>query len=327
MKRYTHLSLVERDQIEILHTKGYSLREIASVLERNHSSVSRELNRTVCGVYTAHKAHQKAYMLRKYSKYQGMKIRADMKLEAYITKHLKDGWSPEQISGRIADENKLSPVSHATIYKWLRSVHGRPLEAELDLLQQRRPKSKRPKVIQLEGRIFIDERPQYIGARARYGDWEGDFIVSGKNRKTALLVLHERKSRYVLLRKVKHKTAEEVEATLVDMIKPIQHFRSLTLDNDIAFVHHEKISCDLKTPLYFCHPYASWQKGGVENTNLNLRRWIPKGADIGAWSDEEIEDLEYWMNTLPRKIIGFKTPSEVMIEHGQLTKSFIQSLY
>jgi len=326
MKQYAHLNLIERDQIEILKQKGYSLRSIASALDRSPSTVSRELGRTET-TYSARKAHQKAYVKRKYSKYQGMKIRSDMKLEAYITKHLKQSWSPEQIAGRISDEHGINAVSHTTIYKWLRSVHGRKLEAELSLLKKKKPKSKKAKVLQLEGRVFIDERPEYIGSRARYGDWEGDFIVSGKRYKTALLVLHERKSRYVLLRKVRHKTAKAVEDTLIDMIKPIANFRSLTLDNDIAFVHHEKISADLDAPVYFCHPYASWQKGGVENTNLYLRRWIPKGANIANWSDEEIADLEYWMNTLPRKIIDFKTPTEVMVQNGQLTKSFIQSLY
>lgn len=216
------------------------------------------------------------------------------------------------LTDNIATECHLTTVSHTTIYKWLRSVHRRQIEAELDLLKKKRPKSKKPKVIQLEGRTLIDERPKYIDNRDQYGDWEGDFIVSGKRYKTVLLVLHERKSRYVLLRKVKHKTAKQVEDTLVDIIKSIKHFRSITLDNDIAFVHHEKISEDLNTPLYFyfCHRYASWQKVGVENTNLYIRRWIPKGSDIGQWTDEEIVDLEYWMNTLPRKIIGFKTPAE-----------------
>lgn len=249
-----------------------------------------------------------------------------MRLEAYITKHLKRNWSPEQIAGRISQVCGLTPVSHTTIYKWLRSVHGRQLEHELDLLKKKRPKSKKPKVIQLEGRIFIDDRPDTVNKRNRYGDWEGDFIVSGKKYKTALLVLHERKSRYVLLKKVRHKTAREVEEALVELIQPLKDFKSLTLDNDIAFVHHEKISQDLEVPLFFCHPYASWQKGGVENTNLLIRRWIPKGANIDQWSDEEIASIEHWLNTLPRKILNFKTPLEIMLEHDQLVKSWIQCL-
>lgn len=323
MEKYKQLQLADRNQIEILYTKGYSRRSIASVLGFHPSTVSREIKKTP-GKYSAKRAHHRAYLKRKYAKYQGMKIRSDMRLEAYIKKHLKQGWSPEQIAGRLAKECHLASVSHTTIYKWLRSVHGRQLEHELDLIKKKRPKSKKPKVVQLEGRVFIDERSPLVNERKRYGDWEGDFIVSGKKYKTALLVLHERKSRYVLLKKVKHKTTKEVEEALVEIIKPLKSFKSLTLDNDIAFVHHEKISDDLGTPLFFCHPYASWQKGGVENTNLLIRRWIPKGANIDDWNDEEITKIEHWLNTLPRKILNFKTPLEIMLEHDQLVKSWVQ---
>lgn len=324
MRKYTHLNLVERSQVEILKAKGYSQRDIGKVLGRNSGTVCRELKRKVCGKYVARKAHHKAYVKRRYSKYQGMKIRENMKLEQYITKYLRHGWSPEQIAGRIADECLLPQVSHTTIYSWLRSIHGRNLEAELKLLKKKRQKKHRKKVVQLEGRVFIDERPKSVNTREYFGDWEGDFIVSGKGSKVALLVLHERKSRYVLIRKVKHKTTKEVEDTLIDMIKPLTHFKSLTLDNDVSFIHHEKISKELGAPLFFCHPYASWEKGGVENSNLYLRRWIPKGANIARWSEEEIREIELWMNSLPRKVLGYSTPEEVMVRHKQLVKSFIQ---
>lgn len=324
MKKYSQLSLEERAQVEILFSKGYAQKDIAQVLDRHPSTVCRELRRKVRGEYVARKAHHKAYVKRKYSKYQGIKINEDMRLEEYVTKYLRLGWSPEQISGRIADERKLEVVSHTAIYSWLRSVHGRQLESELRKLKRRRGKKKRAKVIELEGRVFIDQRPKSVDTREYFGDWEGDFIVSGKGSKTALLVLYERKSRYVLLRKIKHKTATEVEKTLVDMVRPLTNFRSLTLDNDIAFVHHEKISAGIGVPLFFCHPYASWEKGGVENANRYLRRWIPKGANIAQWSDGEIQNIEWWMNSLPRKILGFQTPEEIMIENGQLIKSFVQ---
>lgn len=310
--------------MEILVSKGYAQKDIALVLDRDPSTVCRELKRKVAGTYVARKADHKAYVKRKYAKYQGMKVNEDMKLAEYVTTHLKQGWSPEQISGRIADERKLAPVSHTAIYSWLRSVHGRQLESELKKLKRRRNKKKRAKAIELEGRVFIDERPKSVAERKYFGDWEGDFIVSGKGSKTALLVLHERKSRYVLLRKVRHKTAVQVEQTLVEMIGPLQNFRSLTLDNDVSFVHHEKISEEIGAPLFFCHPYASWEKGGVENTNRYLRRWIPKGANIANWSDEDIQNIEWWMNSLPRKVLGFRTPEEVMVRYGQVIKSFVQ---
>ena len=324
MRKYSQLSLSDRAQVEILLGKGYTQRDIAGVLGRDPGTVSRELRRKVNGRYSARKAHHKAYVKRKYSKFQGMKIREDMKLEAYITNYLKLGWSPEQVAGRVADERGLKRVSHTTIYSWLRSVQGRKLEAELKKFKKKRGKKKRAKVIELEGRIFIDQRPKSVDARRYYGDWEGDFIVSGKGSKTALLVLHERKSRYVLLKKIRHKTAAAVEKTLVEMIRPLTNFKSLTLDNDVAFVHHEKISGDIGAPLFFCHPYASWEKGGVENSNLYIRRWIPKGANIAEWSNRDIQNIEWWMNSLPRKVLGFRTPEEVMAKHGQLIKSFVQ---
>lgn len=318
------MSLVERAELEILIDKGYSQRDIGKALNRNSATICRELKRKVDNRYVAIKAHHKAYVKRKYSKYQGMKIREHMKLEQYITKYLKQGWSPEQISGRIAKECSLTKVSHTSIYTWLRSIYGRQLENELSKLKKKRNKNTRKKVIQLEDRIFIDNRPKYIDSREYFGDWEGDFIVSCKGSKSAILVLHERKSRYIFIRKLEHKTTKEVEDTLIDMIKPLTNFKSLTLDNDISFVHHKKISKDLGVPLFFCHPYASWEKGGVENSNLYLRRWIPKGSDISNWSNEEIQYIESWMNSLPRKVLGFKTPEEVMIENDQLVKSFIQ---
>jgi len=327
MKTYTHLSLIDRSQVEILRGKGYSQRDIGKVLSRNSGTICRELKRKVNGEYIARKAHHKAYVKRKYSKYQGMKIREDMKLEQYVTKHLKQGWSPEQISGRIASERFLPSVSHTAIYSWLRSVHGRKLEAEMKKLKKKRQKKARKKVAQLEGRVFIDERPKSIDAKEYFGDWEGDFIVSGKGKRAALLVLHERKSRYVMMKKVNHKTAKEVEDTLIQMIKPLTNFKSLTLDNDISFVHHKKISEEIGAPLFFCHPYASWEKGGVENSNLYIRRWIPKGADISKWSDEEVREIELWMNSLPRKVLGYSTPEEVMIKNKQLIKSLMQINY
>src|SRR3989338_2409694 len=231
MQKYSHLSADERSQIEILNGKGYSQRDIALVLGRRSSTICREVKRKTSGTYIARKAHNKAYVKRKYSKYQGMKIVEDMKLEAYVTIHLKLGWSPEQVAGRMLNRQGIRKVSHTAIYSWLRSVHGRRLESELRLLKKKRKGTKsRKKVIQLEGRVFIDDRPESVDAREYFGDWEGDFIVSGRGKKAALLVLSERKSKYVLLRKVQLKTAKAVEKTLVEMISPLANFNSLTLD-------------------------------------------------------------------------------------------------
>lgn len=324
MKKYAHLNFSERAEIEILSAKGYSQIDIANVLGRDKGTISRELKRKVGGEYGARKAEHKAYVKRKYSKYQGMKVRENMKLESYITQYLRLGWSPEAVAGRIAQERNLEPISHTAIYHWLRSVHGRKLEAELKLLKRKRGAKKRQKVLKLEGRVFIDERPKGIDTKRYFGDWEGDFIVSGKGSKAALLVLHERKSRYILLRRVLRKDTKTIEQVLVEAIQPLTHFRSLTLDNDVAFVHHEKISQELGVPIFFCHPYASWEKGGVENSNRLIRQYIPKGSNIADWTDEDIQKIEWLLNSRPRKILGFYTPEEVMMKNGQMIKSFMQ---
>jgi len=242
-----------------------------------------------------------------------------MKLREYIDQALlvRD-WSPEQIAGRIAKETGMTPVSSPTIYKYIRSSYGRKLEYELALAKKKRTKRHQRKVTQLEGRVFIDERPEAASMRMQYGHWEADFIVSGKNYGTSsLLVLHERVSRYTLIRKLCGRTIAEVEDALAAMTKSIGPFKTLTIDNDIAFARHFKLSDLLGTPVFFTHPYHAWEKGGVENVNRLIRRYIPKGCDIAVYSDEEVAEIESLINGKPRKILGYETAEEVYISYRQ----------
>lgn len=319
MAHYTHLQKTERMEIGILLRKGYSVTDIATELGRHPSSLYRELKRnTVAGSYVSTEAHQKAYVRRKYSKYQAMRIIEDVKLRDYIDTHLRLNWSPEQIAGRLAHEAGLKPVSAPTIYKYIRSVYGRQLEYELQLARQKRTRKSQRQMTALEDRVFIDERPEAANVRAQYGHWEGDFIVGGKqDPKTALLVLHERVSRYTHIRKIQARTAEQVEQTLVEAIRCLGPFKSLTLDNDIAFQRHAKLSKLLHCPIYFCQPYHSWEKGGVENVNRLIRRFVPKGCTIATYTNQDIARIEHWLNTMPRKILGYHTAAEVMEEYKE----------
>lgn len=172
MSQFKHITKIERLEIGILLRKGYIVSAIASELGRHHSTIYREIRRnTVAGEYTSAKAHHKAYVRRKYSKYQAMRIVEDMKLREYIeTKLLKDDWSPEQIAGRLAYEAGLKQVSTPTIYKYIRSPYGRQLEYELDLAKQKRITTKKKwqrKVTALEDRIFIDKRPEAANSRSQ----------------------------------------------------------------------------------------------------------------------------------------------------------------
>ena len=320
MNKYRHISKVERLEIGILLRKGYSAAEIADELGRHKSSIHREIRRnTVASEYLSAKAQQKAYVRRKYSKYQAMSIVKDMKLREYIhTKLLDDNWSPEQIAGRLAHEAGLEQVSAPTIYKYIRSPYGRQLEYELQLAKKKRKRKFQQKVTKLEDRIFIDKRPTAANNRSQYGHWEADFIVSGKSYgNTSLLVLHERVTRYTLIARIEARTVKNVEDVLEEALHFIGDFKSLTLDNDIAFRRHEKLSRLIKAPVYFCQPYHSWEKGGVENANRLIRRFIPKGCDIAEYSREDIQNIQDWMNNLPRKILGFKSAKELFLRQQE----------
>jgi len=248
-----------------------------------------------------------------------MRIIKDMKLREYIeTKLLVDDWSPEQIAGRLAQGLGLESVSTPTIYKYIRSVYGRQLEYELQLAKQKRKKKHQRKVSQLEGRVFIDKRPEAANDRSQYGHWEGDFIVSGKAYgNVSLLVLHERVSRYTLIARVEARTVKNVEDILLECLPALGPLRSLTLDNDIAFRRHDELSELINAPVFFCQPYHSWEKGGVENVNRLIRRYVPKGCDISKYSQREIWDMQHLINGKPRKILGYKTAREVYLENRQ----------
>jgi IS30 family transposase len=321
MSKYKHLVRVERIEIGILLRKGYKVSDIALELGRHPSTLYRELKRNkVSSNYVASKADQKSYVRRKYSKYQAMSIVGDMKLREFIeTKLLEDHWSPEQISGRLAHEAGLEQISAPTIYKYIRSPYGRQLEYELDLVKKKRMASKKKwqrKVTALEDRIFIDKRPEAAKTRSQYGHWEADFIVSGKAYgNTSLIVLHERVSRYTLIRKIDARTSKNVEDILCEALPLIGPFKSLTLDNDIAFRRHKKLSELIEAPIYFCEPYHSWEKGGVENVNRLIRRYVPKSCDISQYSHQDIRYYQKLINGKPRKILGYKTATEIFEEY------------
>lgn len=207
-------------------------------------------------------------------------------------------------------------MSTKGIYKYIASVYGRRLEPHLAYKGRKKKSHSRPKVTQLKDRVFIDQRPKIVDARDRFGDWEGDFIVSGRDGSGALLVLHERKARYALIRKIDAPSIELVHRYLTEMTGSII-MNTLTLDNDILFRKHAEVSRILGVPVYFCHPYHSWEKGGVENTNKLIRRYVRKGSDISRLSDEHVKEIQDRLNTRPRKCLKFKTPVEMMRAYDQ----------
>ena len=180
--------------------------------------------------------------------------------------------------------------------------------------KKRRNKSIGRKVrkTKIPNRIPIDARPKSVENRNRYGHWEGDSMVSRKS-KAALNTLAERKSRLVLITKLSRKGAAETNKAVISRLKklPAGGRQTLTLDNGTENAKHEQISSKLGISCFFAHPYASWERGTNENLNGLIRWYLPKGTDFSKITPEQIAQIEYFLNSRPRKCLGYKTPLEV----------------
>ena len=282
------------------------------------STIWDELHRNpVHGYYDPLKAHHKAYVRRKYAKYQGMKIVQHKGLRREVTDRLMDDQSPEAIAGYIKNHRRdLPSTSKDGIYRFIASVYGRRIEYHRKHKKARR-RGGRPKSASLHHRVFIDQRPRNIEQRRHIGDAEADFIVSGKTGKGILLVVADRKSRAVFLERILHGTIAKVHAAFVRIKRRFPELKTLTMDNDILFAHHEELAKLLKVTIYFCHPYHSWEKGTVENANKVIRRDIPKGSDISRYSKRFINALEEKLNRRPMKCVNYRSPQEVLRIHRE----------
>lgn len=318
-KSYQHLKKAERLEIAILLEKSYSIRDIAKVLDRSPSSISEEIkkNKTKRG-YHPFWADQKVKNRRRKSKYQTMKIAEDFDLRNYIEEKIKADWSPEEIAGRLKKIDwHLNSVSYKTIYRFVHHPNHKD-DLEQHLRHYQKGIKRNPIAPPLEDRTFIDQRPEIIKEKQRFFDWEGDFIVSGKQGKESLLVLYERKSQIGVIRKVERKSPDLINQVFQKITGGRIYFNSLTLDNDLAFKKHQLLSKIIGAPIYFCHPYHSWEKGGVENFNKLIRQYIPKSSDISKFSETYIKEVENKLNNRPRKNLNYKTPIEFLKENNQI---------
>jgi transposase, IS30 family len=303
----------------VLRSKGYSLRAIGAAVGRSVSTISDELKRNaVAGSYTPAKAQAKATVRRKAAKFQGMTIVANRELQAFIEQELLKRQSPGAIAGRLATGlDGLPSVSRDTIERFIRSVHGRQLEYQLKVLKQKnRHRGKRPQAVaELAARTFIDDRPSVITDRERVGDVEADFIVSGKNGSGYLLTVVDRKIRYGFIRKLLPVSVANMEQAFLDVKACFPELESVTTDNDVLFRHHKRLEWLLGVPIYFCLPYHSWEKGTVENYNKQVRKYVPKGADISQYNEEYLQFVEARLNNRFMSILDYQTPTECLTAH------------
>ena len=315
-KTYRQLNPNERDIVAVLKSKGESLREIARVLKRSPSTLSRELKRNAPPVYTgyylAHKAQERANK-RKHESHGRQRLKSDS-TRRYVEKRLRLGWSPELIAGRLAIDRPGQAVSHEAIYQW---VYEEATHLILSLVRAHRKRkhrgySRRHKTSHIPERTSIQERPEAILKRLHIGHWETDTISCCKSYQ-AVQVTVERKARYAKVAKLKTKSARAMSIALTRRLSryPTELRLSITYDNGPENAEHIRTNKILGTCSYFCEPFHSYERGTVENTIGLVRRFLPKKTNLAKISQVHLSKIEYWLNNRPRKCLGFKTPAEI----------------
>lgn len=322
MKKAPKISSAERSEIEILHTKGYSARAIAIVLARSPNSIAAELRRNSYqdGSYAAARAKQKAYVRRKYAKYQGKKIQEHDELRLFVTTKLAKHWNPAEISGYTKDHPELGfYVSKTAIYEWLYSAWG---QAYCEYLYSRRyrRRPRRPskaKRQMIPNRVPVAKRPAAAHDRVQPGHWEYDSVVSSKRSGSsyALAVAVERSTRLVTARLVPNLKPAAFAESIATQLKG-KRVATLTTDNGVENKQHRLITQKTGAPVFFTEPYSSWQKGSVENANKMLRRYFPKGTDFATVAQTEVVTALARINNKPRKILGYKSSLQLAKEKG-----------
>ena len=335
---YKHFTVEERERIQEMLWQKASIRSIAGALNRSPSSVSREISRNKDALgrryYMPRTANERALEKRKS---RGRKDRLkNSVVREYVIQRLKDdGWSPEQIAGKLPEERPGNHISHEAIYQYIYAqVHRngwgqlRPGREDLRGYLKRRHRRRRIKGLRNPQRVSrfsgvsIEKRPAIVDKRNRIGDWESDSIVSFNNM-PGLNSLLERKSGLILLTKVSEKTAEATTNAIVGRLSGLPGC-TLTMDNGSENQYWKKIEERLDLKCFYAHPYASWERGGNENANGLVRWYFPKKTDFRKVSDEEIARVEYALNTRPRKRLGWKTPLEVFLKELNRTNNRIK---
>lgn len=311
----SHLSYEQRYTIEVLLCQEKKQSEIAEIISRNKSVVSREIGRNCdqrSGVYKA-KLAQFKYESGLLSKPKAVKVTTAIKQQTI--KLLEQDYSPEQISGYLKKEGRET-MSPEWIYQliWKDKKSNGNLHTHLRRKGRRyrkRGSSKDSRGV-IKNRVSIDQRPDVVENRERFGDLEVDLII-GKNHKQAILTVNDRASGMLKMKKVKSKNADEVTQAINDVLEEwIPYIQTITADNGKEFAGHENVAEFLKIDYYFAHPYHSWERGSNENLNGLVRQYFKKGSDFGNITDQRILEIENKLNNRPRKRHKYETPIFVM---------------
>lgn len=339
-ERYRHLKETERYKIEVLIADGKKAREIAQLLRRNKATIYREIRRGAVerlqydlSEKTTYRAQvgQAEYARRGRNKERGLKIGKDKELEAYIREKLiEERFSPDAIIGGIKGSGRKfrGMICTKTLYNYIdKGIFSGISNKDLWIKRNKKRRKYRPigRVSQTNRKCrSIEKRPMAVEKRLDYGHWEGDTLKGPRGSKASLMTLTERKSREEIIIKVDQATQEAIRAAIDDLERKYEwgfkrKFKSITFDNGVEFLDWQSLEISIldkerRTTIYFAHAFSSWERGTNENHNRMIRRFIPKGTDIGDLTEAEIKDIECWMNAYPRKILAYRTPEQVAAE-------------
>jgi IS30 family transposase len=303
----SNITIEERIKIKALHDQGYGVPKIAKYIKRHKTSIYRELSkRNESGEYEHNYAQKltSANMGRR-----GHHKAEEETIRLIEEKIINEQWSPEQISGWLKLKHEIL-ISHTWIYQHVEK--DKREGGELSNHMRRGKYSFEPREYRgkIKNRITIDERPEIINARKRLGDFEIDLIVGPKN-KGAILTAVDRLSRRCIIEKLSGKGSKEIKNALLNAFNNYDvQKHSITSDNGSEFTLHQGISESLKIDYYFAHPYASYERGSIENLNGLIRQYIPKGKNFDDIDYLFIKQIQEKLNTRPRKILNFLTPLE-----------------
>ena len=313
MKQYKQLTSGQRYQIYGLKQAGLDQTEIAQNIGVNKSTISREFRRNKGQRGWRPKQAQSLRDERRQACINGKQFSSNEWAE--VERLIREDLSPEQAANRLKLEGELQ-ISHEAIYQhvYADKRDGGDLCKHLRSQKPRRKRyaSGQERRGMIKNRISIDERPEIVDQKTRIGDWEGDTVI-GKNHQGGLVTLAERKSRYVLAGHVSSKHAEGVTAVITRLLSPHKkNCHTITFDNGKEFAEHESIAAELQASIYFAHPYHSWERGLNENSNGLLRQYFPKGMELINVTEEQVQKAVDRLNHRPRKVLGFKSPHEVL---------------
>ena len=316
-KSFRHLNQHDRDRIEALLDAGETQSAVAKILKINKSTISREvsLRKRANGRYEATRAEQKAYVKRRESKYQGMKVESDSELKRYIIKNLLKHRAPDEIAGRMKRERRPFRSGKDAIYHWLYSSWGQAYCKNLcsKRYHVRRRKKNAIARVMIPNRVSIEKRPLGATNKTRYRHFEDDTAVAPKRAKNtlAIAIASERKTKLIVGTKIPSLASIRMTQAMKTFQQRV-YMRSATGDNGIENRDHQNWG----VPAFFADPHSPWQKPLVENSIGLLRRWFfKKGTDWSTVSENQLQRALKILNNKYRKSLGYASAMEVATAH------------